>query len=111
MSDNSDNMMNLNKFGDFFKNARRVQEEMEKTQQELSAAEVTGESGGGMVRVLLVGGRRARQLHIDPSLFGDREMLQDLIAAAITDALRKSEHMISEKMRESLAEAMQTPEE
>ncbi len=107
----SDNMTDFNKFGDFFKNARRVQEQMEKTQKELSAAEVTGESGGGMVRVLLVGGRRARQMHIDPSLLGDREMLQDLVAAAVTDALRKSEHMIGEKMRVSLAGAMQTPEE
>lgn len=106
----SDNMMNL-KFGDFFKNARRVQEQMEKTRKELSEAEVVGESGGGMVRLRLVGGRRAGWAHIDPSLLADREMLQDLVAAAVTDALRKSERMIGEKMRTSLADAMQTPEE
>ena len=106
----SDNLMNFNKFGDFFKNARRVQEQMEKTQKELSAAEVIGESGGGMVQVLLVGGRTARRVQIDPALFGDREMLQDLVGAAITDALGKSEHMTAEKMR-ALAGAMHSPEE
>lgn len=106
----NDQMMNF-KFGDLFKNAGRVQEQMEKTRKELSEAEIVGESGGGMVRLLLVGGRAAKQVRIDPSLLGDREMLQDMVAAAITDALRKSEAMVGEKMRASLADAMQTPEE
>ncbi len=106
----NDNMMNL-KFGDLFKNARKMQEQMEKTRKELSEAEVVGEAGGGMVRLCLVGGRRAKKIHIDAAILGDCEMLQDLVAAAITDALRKSEAMISEKMRCSLENAMQTPEE
>ena len=110
MSDNSDNIMNMNKFGDLLKNARRMQEQMEKAQKELSALEISGEAGGGMVRIVLVGGRRARQVHVAPSLMEDREMLQDLVAAAITDALCKSESTIGEKMQSSLAFAMQ-PEE
>lgn len=106
MSD-SDNILNLNKFGDLLKNARRVQEQMEKTQKELSSVEVTGEAGGGMVRIALVGGRQARSTHIDPSLLTDPEMLQDLITAAITDALRKSEAVMGEKMQHSLTGALQ----
>ena len=97
--------MDINKFGDFFKNARRLHEQLEKTRQELNATEITGESGGGMVRVVLVGGRRARAVQIDPSLLGDAEMLQDLLAGAITDALRKSENLIGEKMQSSMAAA------
>ncbi|MBE8158013.1 MAG: YbaB/EbfC family nucleoid-associated protein [Betaproteobacteria bacterium] len=97
--------MDINKFGDFFKNARRLHEQLEKTRQELNATEITGEAGGGMVRIVLVGGRRVRRVEIDPSLLGDAEMLQDLLAGAITDALRKSETLIGEKMQSSVAAA------
>ena len=97
--------MNMNKLGGLFRNARRLHEQLEKTRRELNATEITGESGGGMVRVVLVGGRRARVVEIDPSLLEDVGMLQDLLAGAITDALRKSENLIGEKMQSSIAAA------
>ncbi|MGI9306132.1 MAG: YbaB/EbfC family nucleoid-associated protein [Gammaproteobacteria bacterium] len=101
----TDEIARLNKFGDFFKDARRLHEQLEKTRQELNSAEVTGEAGGGMVRIVLVGGRRVRHVHIDPALLGDAEMLRDLLAGAVTDALRKSENLIGEKVQSSLAAA------
>ena len=107
----SDNIMNINKFGDLLKNARRVQEQMEKTQKELGTVEIIGESGGGLVSILLIGGRRAKSVHIDPSLLEDRDMLQDLIVAAVTDALQKSENIIGEKMHSSLSGAIRAAEQ
>lgn len=78
--------------GDMMKKAQEMQENMQKAQQELAAKEVTGESGGGLVQVLMRGTHEVNRVTIDPSLIGnDREMLEDLIAAAINDAVHKVE--------------------
>ena len=72
---------------------------MQKAQEELAQMEVTGQSGGGMVSVVMNGRHEVRRVSIDDSLMGDdREMLEDLVAAACNDALRKAEEMAQEKM-------------
>ena len=79
--------------------AQQMQENLAKAQAELASMEITGESGGGMVKVKLNGKHEARAVSIDPSLFAeDREMLEDLIAAAINDAVHKVEKGVQEKM-------------
>ena len=86
--------------GNIMKQAQRVQEEMQKAQERLAAEEVTGESGGGMVKVVMNGKHEVRRVEIDPSLMGDdKEMLEDLVAAALNDAT----HRVAEKMQESMS--------
>ena len=78
--------------GNLMKQAQQMQEQMQKAQQELATMEVTGEAGGGMVRVTMTGRHDVRRVAIDPTLMSaDREMLEDLIAAAINDAVHKIE--------------------
>ncbi len=85
--------------GNILKQAQKMQEEMQKVQQELAELEVTGEAGGGMVKVTMNGRHEARAVQIDPELMGDdREMLEDLIAAAINDAVRKVEQQSQERL-------------
>lgn len=82
------------------KQAQRMQEELQKVQQRLAEEEVVGEAGGGMVKVTLNGKNQARRVQIDPSLFqDDRDLLEDLIVAAINNAV---EH-ITEKQHSSMA--------
>lgn len=84
------------------KQAQRMQEELQKVQQRLAEEEVTGEAGGGMVKVILNGKNQARRVQIDPSLFqDDRDLLEDLIVAAINDAVER----ITEKQQSSMANA------
>ncbi len=86
--------------GNIMKQAQRVQEELQKTQARLAEEEVTGESGGGMVRITMNGKHEVRRVEIDPSLMqDDKEMLEDLVAAALNDA----SHRVSEKMQESMS--------
>ena len=76
--------------GDMMKKAQEMQENMQKAQQELAATEITGESGGGLVQVIMRGTHEVNAVHIDTSLMGDdKEMLEDLIAAAMNDAGHK----------------------
>lgn len=76
--------------GQLMKQAQKMQENLQKTQEEIARMEVTGESGGGMVSVVMTGRHEVRRVTIDPSLMGDdKEMLEDLIAAAMNDAVRK----------------------
>jgi|TARA_B110000211_G_C14047109_1_gene539514 DNA-binding YbaB/EbfC family protein len=76
--------------GDMMKKAQEMQENMQKAQQELAATETTGESGGGLVQVIMRGTHEVNAVHIDTSLMGDdKEMLEDLIAAAMNDAVHK----------------------
>ena len=76
--------------GDMMKKAQEMQENMQKAQQELAATEITGESGGGLVQVIMRGTHEVNSVHIDTSLMGDdKEMLEDLIAAAMNDAVHK----------------------
>ncbi len=85
--------------GDLMKQAQQMQERMADLQRELAEAEVTGESGAGLVKVTLNGRHEARRVEIDPSLMSEaKEMLEDLIAAAITDAARRVEQAQQEKM-------------
>ena len=78
--------------GNLMKQAQQMQEQMQKAQQELADMEVTGEAGGGMVKVTMTGRHDVRRVSIDPSLLGDdREMLEDLVAAAMNDAVHKVE--------------------
>lgn len=77
--------------GGLMKQAREMQAKLQKAQEALATMEVTGESGGGMVKVVMNGRHDARRVSIDASLLGEREMLEDLITAAINDAERKVE--------------------
>ena len=85
--------------GNLMKQAQKMQEDMQKVQEELANAEVTGESGAGMVTVTMTGRHDVRRVEIDPSLMEeDKEMLEDLLAAAVNDAVRKVEQNSKEKM-------------
>lgn len=85
--------------GNMMKQVQQMQEDMQKMQEELAAEKVTGESGGGMVRVVMNGRHEVSQVDIDDSLVGeDKEMLEDLIAAAINDATHRVEQNSQEKM-------------
>ena len=76
----------------FVKQAQALQANMQKAQAEIANLEVTGESGGGMVKVLMSGRHEVKRVQIEPSIIGDdREMLEDLIAAAINDAVHRLE--------------------
>ncbi|MEW6764806.1 MAG: YbaB/EbfC family nucleoid-associated protein [Pseudomonadota bacterium] len=85
--------------GQLMKQAQKMQENLQKTQEEIARMEVTGESGGGMVSVIMTGRHEVRRVTIDPSLMGDdKEMLEDLIAAAMNDAVRKVESETQSRM-------------
>jgi nucleoid-associated protein EbfC len=86
--------------GNILKQAQRMQEELQKAQERLAQEEVTGESGGGMVQVIMNGAHEVKRVMIDPSLMtDDKEMLEDLIAAATNDAV----HRVADKMKENMA--------
>jgi DNA-binding YbaB/EbfC family protein len=81
------------------KQAQQMQENMRKMQDELANVEVEGQSGAGMVKVLMTCKHDVKRVNIDPSLLGDdKEMLEDLIAAAVNDAVRRVEATTQEKM-------------
>jgi hypothetical protein len=85
--------------GNILKQAQTVQENIKKAQAELAEIEVQGNAGGGMVRVTMTCRYDVRRIEIDQSLMGDdREVLEDLVAAAVNDAVRKAEHATQEKM-------------
>ena len=69
--------------------AQRMQENVQRAQEELAKIEVTGNAGGGMVSVTLTGRMECRKVRIDPSVISDAEMAEDLIAAAFNDAVNK----------------------
>ena len=81
------------------KQAQQMQENMQKAQEEIAGMEVTGESGAGLVKITMTGKHDVKNVTIDPTLFGeDKDMLEDLIAAAVNDANRRVENMTQEKM-------------
>ncbi|OOZ40201.1 YbaB/EbfC family nucleoid-associated protein [Solemya pervernicosa gill symbiont] len=95
--------------GNLMKQAQQMQANMEKAQAELANMEITGESGGGMVKVVMTGKHELRRVSIDDSLVGDdKEMLEDLIAAAVNDAAHKVEAATQEQMSGSMG-GMQLP--
>ena len=76
--------------GNLMRQAQQMQETMQKAQAELAALEITGESGAGMVKIVLNGRHEAKRITIEPKLLGeDKEMLEDLVMAAFNDAVRK----------------------
>ena len=84
--------------GQLMKQAQMMQENMKRMQESLGALEVEGQSGAGMVKVQMTCKHEVKRVTIDPSLVGDdREMLEDLVAAAFNDAARKVEATIAEK--------------
>ena len=91
------------------KQAQMMQEKMQKMQQELANAEVTGEAGAGMVSVVMTGRHDVRRVSIDDSLLEeDKEILEDLIAAAVNDAVRKIEKNSQDSMA-SMTAGLQMP--
>ena len=90
----------MKNLGQLMKQAQEMQANLQKAQEEIAQVEVTGEAGGGMVSVTMTGRHEARRVAIDPALFeeGDREMIEDLVAAAVNDAARKVEQATQEKM-------------
>ena len=89
--------------GQLMRQAQQLQANMQKAQEQLGSLEVTGESGGGVVRVVMNGRHEVQSVRIDPSVAGsDREMLEDLIAAACNDATRR----VGEAVQQHMAGAM-----
>ena len=84
--------------GGLMKQAQAMQENMKKAQEQLALVEVEGQSGAGMVKIVMTCGNEVRRIGIDPSVMDDREMLEDLIAAALNDAVRRGEALSKEKM-------------
>ncbi|UZD67497.1 YbaB/EbfC family nucleoid-associated protein [Marinobacter sp. AN1] len=89
----------MNGMGDLMKKAQQMQEEMQKAQEEAAKAEVTGESGAGLIKVVMNGRHDVRKVSIDDSLMSEeKEVLEDLLAAAINDAVRRVESEQKERM-------------
>lgn len=86
-------------FGNMMKQAQKMQEQMQRMQEEVANMEVTGQAGGGMVSVVMTGRHDVKRVSIDESLMqDDKEMLEDLVAAAVNDAVRQVEQVSQEKM-------------
>jgi len=88
-------------FGDLLSKAKQAQEKLQELQRELATRRVEGSAGGGMVRAEVSGAMRVLAVHIEPELLdsGDREMLQDLVAAALNAALENAQRMMQEEMQ------------
>jgi len=85
--------------GNLMKQAQKMQEDMAKAQEEMANIEVTGQSGGGLVSVVMTCRHDVKRVSIDDSLLADdKDMLEDLVAAAVNDAVRQVEKTSSEKM-------------
>lgn len=78
--------------------AQKVQEDLKKAQAEMAEMEITGEAGGGLVRVLMNGQYEVRKVTIDPDIGDDREMIEDLVAAAVNDAVNRIQSAMQERM-------------
>jgi len=102
-------MFNKAGMGDLMKKAQEMQENMKKAQAEIANTEVVGESGAGLVKITLLGNHNVRKVDIDQSLMeDDKEMLEDLIAAAMNDAVRRVEEVNKSKMS-GLSGGMELP--
>ena len=84
--------------GGLMKQAQQMQENMKKAQEQLATIEVEGQSGAGMVKVVMTCQHDIKRVSIDDSVMDDKEMLEDLVAAAVNDAVRKVESTTQEKM-------------
>jgi DNA-binding YbaB/EbfC family protein len=94
--------------GQMMKQAQMMQENMRRMQEQLGTIEVEGQSGSGMVKVVMTCKHEVRRVSIDPSLTADREMLEDLLVAAFNDAARKVDETVTQKMS-SLTAGMGLP--
>ena len=83
--------------------AQKMQQEMQKAQEELANLEVTGEAAGGMVKVTMTGKHAVRRVKIDPSLLDDIEMLEDIVTAAINDAVNRIASTTQDRMSDMTA--------
>lgn len=98
-----------NPLASLMQQAQQMQENVRKAQEELANTEVHGESGGGLVKITMNGKREVLKLNIDDSLVkDDRDMLEDLVAAAVNDAVRKVGKLKQEKLA-SLTGGMELP--
>ena len=90
-------------FGDLLSKAKQAQEKLQELQRDLATRRVEGSAGGGMVRAEVSGAMRVLAVHIEPELLasGDREMLQDLVAAALNAALESAQRMMQEEMQKA----------
>jgi DNA-binding YbaB/EbfC family protein len=92
-------MFNKGQLAGLMKQAQAMQENLKKAQDELAFIEVTGEAGSGMVQILMTCNHQVKRVTIDPSVMtDDKDMLEDLIAAAFNDAARKAEEATEAKM-------------
>jgi DNA-binding YbaB/EbfC family protein len=92
-------MFNKGQLSGLMKQAQQMQDNLKRVQDELGNVEVEGQSGGGMVKVLMTCKHSVRRVTIDPSLLADdKDMLEDLVAAAFNDAARKAEETSAERM-------------
>ncbi len=95
--------------GNLMKQAQQMQAKMAKAQEEIANMEVTGEAGAGLVKVTMTGNHNVRRVEIDDSIIDDdKEMIEDLVAAAFNDAVRRVEEQNKEKMA-ALTGGMQMP--
>jgi hypothetical protein len=95
--------------GNLLKQAQAIKENVEKAQAEVASIEVVGESGGGMVKVTMSGRHEVKKVQIEPAVASDdRELLEDLIAAAVNDAVHRVEAAVQAKMAGAMA-GMQLP--
>ncbi len=93
--------MNIEKM---MQQARKMQENMQKVQEEMASVDVRGDAGGGMVKVAMGGDRVVRKVEIDPSLWDeqDKDLLEDLVVAAMNSALQSVDRMMQEKQQAML---------
>jgi hypothetical protein len=91
--------MMKNQLAGLMKQAQQMQDNMKKMQEQLATVEVEGQSGAGLVKVTMTCKHDVKRVSIDPSLLADdKDMLEDLVAAAMNDAVRKAEATMQEKM-------------
>ncbi|HMN43101.1 MAG TPA: YbaB/EbfC family nucleoid-associated protein [Povalibacter sp.] len=86
--------------GNMMKQAQQMQANLQRAQQEIASLQVTGEAGGGMAKVTMTGKHQVLRVALDPSIVSadDKDMLEDLVAAAVNDAVQKVERATQEKM-------------
>lgn len=95
--------------GNLMKQAQKMQKDMQRVQEEIASMEVEGQSGGGLVTVVMNGKHELRRVNIDDSLVGDdKDMLEDLVAAAVNDATHKVETETASRMG-SVTQGMNIP--
>ncbi len=94
-------MFDKGQLANLMKKAQEVQSNMQKAQEEVAKLELEGVSGAGMVKVVMTGKHDIKKVTIDPTVMDDKEMLEDLIAAAVNDANRKVEEKSSEMMKDA----------